>query len=135
MNLLAQANIDSAPATTFKWVIVILVGLAIAAAFVWSAVRPAGKQSVKVDREDQPVEFRKAPKRYNHDLAEERYVELTRRLNKHDEEIEGIQKSRNKALNSINRRFERLLLGVAIIATKVGARMPDEQSSEGDEEV
>jgi hypothetical protein len=131
MNLLAQADLGGVPASTFKWVFIILIGLIVAASFVWAAFKPERKQSVKFDREDQPLEFRKVAKRYNHELAEERYKELTRRLDKHDEEITEIQKERANALKSINRRFERLLVGITNIGARVGAKIPED--NEGDE--
>lgn len=89
MILLAQADLGNVPAEIFKWVLIILLTLAVAAVGVWSKLRrPAVKTTTIID--DQPVEIRKAPKRYNHDLAESRHGDVTRRLDGHDAEIEQL---------------------------------------------
>lgn len=130
MNLLAQSNMDAVPAEFLKWFFVIVACLVLVVCAVYSAFRKESKRSVKIDREDQPLETRKAPKRYNHDLAEERYQEVTRRLDKHDEEIKEIQRERAGALKSINRRFERVLIGLTAIGSRIGAKVPDENGGE-----
>lgn len=128
--LLAQSNFDAVPADFIKWFFVIVFCLVLLACALYSAFGKREKQSMKIDKEDQPVETRKAAKRYNHDLAEERYQEMTRRLNRHDEEIKEIQKERAGALKSINRRFERVLIGLTAIGSRVGAKVPDENGGE-----
>lgn len=69
-------------------------------------------------------------KRFNYDLAEERHDSLKERLDKHDRELETIQSDRARTLKHINRRFERVLLGLTVIATKLKVQIPDEEEEE-----
>lgn len=128
--LLAQAQLDAAPAEYVKWFFVCLFAVILVALAIFAAVMATRKaKPVKID--DNPeIGVRKAAKRYNHDLAEERHAELNRRLDEHDREIKEIQRSRTEALEKINRRFERVLLGLTIIGTKMGVRMPQKQEDE-----
>lgn len=48
------------------------------------------KKDVRIAKEDQPLEFSKAPKRFNAALAEQQHSELNRRLNGHDTEIDSL---------------------------------------------
>lgn len=78
MNLLfAQANLDQVPADTFKWVAIMIIGLIVLGCVVWATFANR-KQTTTI--EPQPVEVAKSPKRFNHDLAEQRYADHERRL-------------------------------------------------------
>jgi len=94
------------PAATFKWVFIILIGLAVAASFIWAAIKPERKQSVKIDREDQPVDFRKSPKRYNHDATENRFTGLEKKTEEHGKEISELWKTLRVDLPAMERRIQ-----------------------------
>jgi hypothetical protein len=80
MNLmLAQANLDQVPADTLKWVLVILVGLLMVAGIIIGIIVSFRKEKVKIDDNPAP-EFRKAQKRFNYDLTEQRYHDHERRI-------------------------------------------------------
>jgi hypothetical protein len=129
--LLAQ-TIDSLPASFWKNFSLALFALIIVGGIVVGIYVSLRKPEPRRLNDDPPIEIRKAPKRYNHDLTEIRFTEIERRITKHDEELTEIQNSRLHALNHINRRFERVLIGLANIAGKVGTKIPDEQN-EGEE--
>lgn len=105
MNLIAQANLESVPDSTFKWVLIVLIGLGIAAAFIWGAFRPATKQSVKFDREDQPVDVRKSPKRYNHDATEQRFNSIESKAAEHGAQINKLWETLRVDLPAMERRL------------------------------
>jgi len=67
-------------------------------------------------------------RRFNYDLSEERHEDILLRLEKHDEEIASIQKDRAKSLGYINKRFERVLIGLERIGVKMGIEMPADDS-------
>ena len=75
--LFAQTNLGDVPADTFKWVFIILLSLAVMAIGAYAALRNR-KQTTTID--PQPVEVAKSPKRFNHDLAEQRHADHERRL-------------------------------------------------------
>jgi hypothetical protein len=127
--IFSQADLTGVPAAVFKWVIIILVGLAVAAAFIWTAFRTGGKQNIRIDQDPTP-EFRKAPKRYNHDLAEERHRDLSRRLSKAEQDIKDIQESRLKAIHGIERRFNRIWIVLTKIATKMDIETPQDKEDD-----
>lgn len=127
--ILSQADLTGVPAAVFKWVIIILVGFAVAAAFIWTAFRTGGKQDVRIDQDPTP-EFRKAPKRYNHDLAEERHRDLSRRLTRAEQDIQSIQESRLKAIHGIEQRFNRIWIVLTKIATKMDIETPQDNEKE-----
>lgn len=106
MNLLAQADLDSLPASFVKWMVITVAGTAIIIAFVTGAIvqllqyfqdkRNATKQAHR-DRETktrditpQPLVTERAPKRFNAALAESQHIEVTRRLDDHDAELDRI---------------------------------------------
>lgn len=131
--ILAQStDLPNVPADILKWVLIILVAIAMIAALFYAAFK-SGERPVRTKlQDDPPIEIRKSPKRYNHELAEQRYDEVTRRLDAHDVEIKEIQVSRAAALEKINTRFERVLLGLERIASRVGTSIPQEKKYEDD---
>jgi hypothetical protein len=126
--ILAQStDLPNVPAEILKWVFIILIAIALIWAVLYTAFK-SGQRPVRTKLEDDPgIQVRKAPKRFNHELAEERHAEVTRRLDQHEKEIKEIQASRATALEKINRRFERVLVGLAAIAARVGAKLPREE--------
>lgn len=124
-HILAQANIDQVPNDIFKWVIVILLGLLLVAAIVWGAFRSGGRQSVKIDQEP-PPEFRKATKRYNHDLAEDRHRETSGKLDDHERRLREIENSRVRN----EQRFNKIWIVLTRIATKMDVRVPGQHEEE-----
>ena len=67
----------------------LVVGIAIVAGAVIALIAMNRKTVVKLD-DNPPPEYRKAQKRYNHDLAESRHSEVTRQLASHDAELNSI---------------------------------------------
>lgn len=123
--ILAQANLDSVPATVLKYVLIILLAFAVAAAFIYGAVKKDGKRNVKIDS-DPPAEIRKAAKRFNHDLAEERFNDHRKRIENLEEEVKTIQLSRARALSRIERRFGKIWIVMVRIATKMDVDIPND---------
>jgi len=127
--LFAQV-IDSVPSSFWKYFCIsLLVLLGAAAAVVLIIVSFRRPEPVELN-DHPPIEVRKAAKRYNHELTENRFAEIDRRLAAHDAELERIQSDRAETLKHINRRFERVLVGIASIAGKVGAKLPGQETEE-----
>ena len=125
--LLAQAtDLPSVPAEVFKWTVIVLLAVFATVAAVVLFIRSLHDRTVKID-DQPPLEIRKAAKRYNHEANELRFAEIDRRLAAHEKEMQGIQRERAETLKHINRRFERVLVSLASIAGKVGAKMPHEE--------
>lgn len=82
------AQLQSVPAETFKWVIIILIGLLGVAYTIVRIIKAFQKKRTRI--EPQPLEVRAVAKRFNYDLAEDRHMEITRRLEAHDAEIDSI---------------------------------------------
>jgi len=123
--LLAQAtDLPSVPAEVFKWTVIVLLAMFAIVAAVVLFIRSLNDKRIKID-DQPPLEVRKAAKRYNHELNELRFAEIDRRLAAHEKEIENIQRERAETLKHINRRFERVLVSLASIAGKVGAKVPN----------
>jgi hypothetical protein len=125
--ILAQStDLPAVPANTLKWVVVILVVIflvACAGIVAWSSLRKPEKLEIK----DEPaIEIRKAPKRYNHDLAEQRYAEHTRRLDAHDAEIEQLWTTMRSEDAAIRKetgiKFDAILLALGEIKGELKGR-------------
>lgn len=116
--ILAQTDLPSVPAETLKWTLIILVALLLIAAVIKGLVRGFRPEKVTLN-DDPPVEFRKAPKRFNHDLAEDRHHEVTRRLEGHDAEIEQLWTTMRKEDAAIRlengAKFDAILLSLGEI--------------------
>lgn len=106
MILLAQANFDAAPAEFIKWFFVVAIAVALVIAALWGAFGRRDKQSVKIEREDQPVDVRKSPKRYNHDATENRFVGLEKKTEEHSKEIGELWKTLRVDLPAMERRIQ-----------------------------
>jgi hypothetical protein len=122
---LAQQTLDVLPASfwkSFSIALLVLIGGAGAVLWIISLVRRPEPTRLQ---DSPPIEFRKAPKRYNHDATEARFAEIDRRLEAHDAELRSIQEDRVRTLRHINARFERVLVGLASIAGQVGAKVPE----------
>ncbi len=91
--ILADADISNIPGDTFKWVmatLIVLLGVAVMVITIIVAFRKK-----KTEIEPQPFEVRKAARRFNHELTEERHAEVNRRLDSHDAEIERLWETFN----------------------------------------
>lgn len=106
MITLAQSNFDAVPADFIKWFFAILFVLVLVAAAAWGAFGRREKQSVKIDREDQPVDVRKSPKRYNHDATENRFTGLEKKTEEHGKEIGELWKTLRVDLPAMERRIQ-----------------------------
>jgi len=117
--MLAQQTLDALPANFWKSFCIALfaiIGLILAVVTIWALTR----KPPKVEISDNPSpEFRKAPKRYNHDLSEQRYGEQTRRLDGHDAEIEQLwttMRSEDAAIRRENgAKFDAILISLGEI--------------------
>ena len=122
--MFAQQTLDAVPASTLKWVLaILLVLLGVAGAVIFIIVSFRRPGPVKLD-DAPPIEVRRAPQAYNHEATEARLAEIDRRLEAHARELRAIQEDRVRTLRHINQRFERVLVGIASIAGRVGAQLP-----------
>ncbi|MCX6896316.1 MAG: hypothetical protein NTZ16_12625 [Verrucomicrobia bacterium] len=81
MNLMmAQAQLDSAPAEFVKWFFVIVFALILVVAAVFGIVAFFRKPDEVKLKDDPAIEVRKAAKRFNYDLTEQRYNDHERRI-------------------------------------------------------
>lgn len=71
----------------FIYALLALLGGALSAASLYFMFR---KPNATVAIEPQPLEVRKQPKRFNHELSESRHREVTGRLDGHDAEIDSL---------------------------------------------
>ncbi len=98
-----STDLPAVPGDTLKWIIVVVVAMLLIALAVYSAF---GSKRIKV--EDQPPpEFRKAPKRYNHELAEQRFGEHGRRIVGLESEVGEIWRTLRVDLPDMERRMNR----------------------------
>jgi len=108
----------------------LVIGVAIVAGVIIAYFAMTRKTVVKIDDNPAP-EYRKAPKRFNHELAEQRHTDVTSRLNAHDAEIDAVwntmrsedQKIRNEVevTRQVNGdRFNRISFALGKIAEKLG---------------
>ena len=111
------ASLNSVPADFLKYYIVTTLALIIAACIITNTFNKRRTVRGNVRIEPQPVEVRKAPQRYNHALTEQKFSRIDERLDDHDA----------AALEKINARFERVLLGLTAIGVKVGATIPKDE--------
>ncbi len=111
MNLcFAQVNIvPTVPWPTISFVALgLLAIILIIASLLWAwnqfaevRDRSSGKHR-SLSIEPQPVSVSKTPKRYNHDLAESRHDEVSRRLDEHDVEIRRLDKALDEKVGDIS---------------------------------
>ena len=103
--LLAQASLESVPDTFWKnfclslIVLIVICGILVG---IWSVFRKA--EPVKLN-DDPAIEVRKSAKRFNHDLAEQRYTEVKGRLGEHDAEINALWNSVRVDIPAMERRL------------------------------
>jgi hypothetical protein len=119
MNMLAQAQLDAVPSGYVKWFFVCLAAVFIVAAAIVGIVVAFRKPEPQKLNDDPPIQVQKAAKRYNHDLAEARYGELTRRADGHDAEIEQLwttMRDEDSAIRKENgAKFDSILLALGEI--------------------
>jgi len=125
-----STDLPAIPGDTLKWVLAVLAFLLFVAVGIVALLTFFRKPAPQRLDDNPPIEIRKAPKRYNHELTEKRFDELERRVMEHTKELHDIQEDRARTLRHINARFERVLVGIANIAGKVGAKMPHQESEE-----
>jgi len=112
MTTLAQFN--SVPAEFLQYFIVLLAAIAAIAVPIWLGLR---RKSVAID--PQPVEVRKAAKRYNHELITTRFENAENHLRTHDNQIQelwttmraedsALRREMNQALKDIERALGRI---------------------------
>ena len=116
--ILAEAS--NAFMGSLVWAVIGLLGGGASVAGILAYANRNEKRTRQIS--PQPLGVKVSAKRYNHDLAEERYQEVTRRLDAHDEEIAAIQRSRAESMEKINCKFERILIALAEIGAQVGGK-------------
>lgn len=95
MIVFAEADASSLPAMFIKnSFIMVLVWIAAGAGI--AVIIDAFRKRRKVEIHPQPLEVRKAPKRFNHDLAESRHSDHERRLEDHEDRIADLEKTRGE---------------------------------------
>jgi hypothetical protein len=88
--IFAQADLTSVPAGFLKDFLTVLFALVVIAAIVVGVILSFRKPKMSID--PQPVEVRKSPKRYNHDLMENRHASTTAALTNHEERIRQLER-------------------------------------------
>ena len=102
-----------------------LAALATIAGLIFAVASANRKVIAKVDQEP-PPEFRKAQKRYNHDLFVAQHQETSRRLDGHDAEIEQLWTTMRNEDSAIRRetgvKFDAILLALGEIKGEIKNR-------------
>lgn len=75
-----STDLPAVPSETLKWVLVILVAIVLVGCVIYATVRSGRESKPTRIADDPPPEFRKAAKRFNHDLSEERFRNHEQRL-------------------------------------------------------
>ena len=88
--LLAQAQLDSVPATYLKWFMVVLCVLIVMVGVVVGIIKALQKPEPNRIVDEPPIKVEKSPKRFNHDLFVSQHQDVTRRLDGHDKEFEEL---------------------------------------------
>ena len=85
-----STDLSSEPAEIFKWVMITLIGIVLIVAVVYGSFFSGRKPvQAKID-DDPPITVRKAPKRYNHDATEQRFISIENRVNASEAEIDSL---------------------------------------------
>lgn len=132
--MFAQQTLDNLPASFWKSFCIALLVLLGAAALVVAIWQPFRKQPPTRLDDDPPITTRKAPKRYNHDLNEQRYSDHERRIvaleKANSELLKQLENDKIEILNAgekrgkeIHGRINYLLLAVGRIAGKLGVQI------------
>ena len=121
--MLAQAQLDSVPEGYVKWFFVILFVLIVIVGIIVGIISAYRKPSpIRIDDNPAP-EFRKAPKRYNHDLFIAQHGEVSRRLDGHDAEINSLWETMRSEDAAIRRengaKFDAILLSLGEIKGEI----------------
>jgi len=115
--ILAQANLESVPDSTFKWTVITIFGLILIAASIIGIIVAFRKQQTAI--EPNTIAVRKAQKRFNHDLCLTQHADIKRRLDGHDAELntlwntvrvedEDIRKEMRASFGQISRSLGRI---------------------------
>lgn len=114
--MLAQStDLPSVPESTFKWVIIILIAIALVSAALYTAF---WRNGVRIE-DDPPLAFRKADKLYNHEAVSERFGRVESRLRDHDSEFARLRAERKEDEESANKRNMRVMFALGKIAEKL----------------
>lgn len=116
MMLAQSTDLTAVPDATLKYVLIVIVAIALVTAFLYSAFRRGN--SVRIE-DNPPPEFRKSDKRYNHDAVTERFQRAESRLRDHDLKFESLEISRRQADENASRRNNRLMYALGKIAQKL----------------
>jgi hypothetical protein len=88
--MLAEETLHDLPDSFWKnfcIALIVLLGVAAVVVLIWSAMRKPAPLKLS---DDPAIEVRKAPKRFNHDLAETRHTELDRRVTRLENWRDGL---------------------------------------------
>lgn len=89
--ILAQStDLSSEPAEIFKWTVLTLLGILLIVAVIYAAFFSGRKPVQAKIEDDPPITIRKAPKRYNHEAHEQRFMNVEARLGAAEAEIDGL---------------------------------------------
>lgn len=124
--MLAQeqlSSIDAAWWKNFSIALLVLVGLLVSVLGIVAFFRKPAPVRLQ---DDPAIEVRKAPKRFNHELAEQRHEEHSRRLNGHDAEIEQLWNTMRAEDASIRKqngeKFESIMQSLGRIEGELGVK-------------
>ena len=126
MPILAQAQLDAAPASYVKWFFVCLFAVILIGGIIVGVIVQFRKPSPTELADNPPISVRQAAKRFNHDLAESRHAEVSRRLDGHDSEIDALwntMRSEDAAIRKENgEKFNAIMMALGEIKGELKGR-------------
>lgn len=139
MTIFAQTGIETIPPGILKWMIVFLIGLIVVAGILVGIIANLRRKAVHIS--PQPLSFTKTPKRYNHDLTEQRFQDHDRRIvnleTQHSGLITKLDKDKNDIMEAaqegrakLHKRINNQSRMLYLIAGKLGVNV----SRDGEEE-
>ncbi len=115
---LAQTDFPAVPDTTFKWVIVILVGIVLVGCVVYLAANSRRENKLTINDDPAP-QFERAPRRYNHEATEGRFIRVESRLRDHDAEFVRLRDAHTEDSEASQKRNMRVMFALGKIAEKL----------------
>lgn len=113
-----STDLPAVPSETLKWVVIILVAILFIGLAIYAALNTAREKRLTINDDPAP-QFERAPKRYNHEAVEGRFVRVESRLRDHDVKFEHIQKDRHDDDKVNQARNARVMFALGRIAEKL----------------
>jgi len=127
--IFAQAALNSVPDSYAKWFFVCLFVVLSVAAMIIGIVKTLQPPKPHRLNDDPPIEVRKAPKRYNHDLFVSQHDDVNRRLNGHDKEIEQLWSTLRAEDAETRRQMAESFLSIQRALGRIEGKLEDGRSN------